>query len=97
MLSADCAWLLWEHWSPMKVKETGKWSLINALNSRNECLDALLKKHIIFYELYLDDNNYEVRPTPDETILRCSKLFRLASKSEHVCQRRVRTLSLILL
>jgi hypothetical protein len=65
LFAADCAWLLWRYWiNPYHLpKLTGIWSLINALNSRNECLDALLKKHIRFYELYLDDPTYKVTPT----------------------------------
>jgi hypothetical protein len=87
LFAADCAWLLWRYWiTTIPYQPTGSWSLINALNSRNECLDALLKEHIGFYERYLDDPTSEVTPKPNETELRCLQSFCLASKSEPVSE-----------
>jgi len=72
LFAADWPWLLWEYWrNPLKMEDTGSWSLVNALNSRNECLDAVLKEHIEFYKRYLDDSTSEVLPKPDETELQC--------------------------
>lgn len=57
LFAADCAWLLWEYSVtelplPVYPKEpSGSWSLKNALNSRNECLDALLREYFDLYEL----------------------------------------------
>jgi hypothetical protein len=97
ILFADSAWLLWQYWTDVLdvYKEKGSWSLINALNSRNECLDALLSEHIRFYERYLDDPNYEVIPKPNDIQLICLQEFFRASK-ENQCQRTVRRLSHIL-
>lgn len=88
ILFADSAWLLWRYWTDVLdvYKEKGSWSLINALNSRNECLDALLNEHIRFYESYLDDPNYEVIPKPDDVQLICLHLFFRASKAEPVSE-----------
>jgi len=96
-LAGDSAWLLWQHWGdptayttdtskypPRTVKVPGSWSLINALNSRSECLDALLEEHIRFYKRYEDDPTYEVLPKPKESELRCIQSFLFASESEPV-------------
>lgn len=95
LFATDCAWLLWEY-SVTQVplpKEAGKWSLINALNSRNECLDALVKEYFHLYELVegspeRKDNGIEEEVLPKlseiKPIVYCLQWFYHASKSEPV-------------
>jgi hypothetical protein len=102
LFATDCAWLLWEYsvfFFPVpKEPGTGRWSLINALDSRNECIETLIMKYIDWHKIKLkgeddiiiagkyENKEYgikeEVSPKLDKAVLSCLKSFNTAQTED---------------